>query len=238
MTLAADSIVTGANLITLDESLPRATAMAIRDGRIVFVGDDRGAEAMAGPETERLDLDGRTVTPGFIDAHVHLMSFGLHRLRQADLVGCKSLDELLERLAENASRHEGWIQGHGFDQSKLLERRFPTRQSSTVCRRRGRSSSRASAGTRWSSTRRRWRCWTPVSWPTATNARGFTPKTASTRFTGGSRRPVRAKWSRRCSKRPRVALRTASRRVQTLLDTPDQMAAYARLRRKGSCRSA
>jgi len=124
----ADLVVHDGNLITLDRAQPRVTGMAVRSGRIEFVGDDREALTFAGPGTQRVDLRGAAVTPGFCDAHVHFISYGLHLLKQVDLVGCRSVDEVLERLSELASRSRGWIQGHGFDQDKLTEKRFPTRR--------------------------------------------------------------------------------------------------------------
>src|SRR5688572_3557518 len=118
-----DLIFTGGNLITLDPRRPRATAMAVRDARIALVGDDRAVLASATPQTKRIDLAGRTVTPGFIDSHVHLLWYGTQLLRQADLVGSRDVDDVLGRLSELAKRTDGWIQGHGFDQDKLRERR-------------------------------------------------------------------------------------------------------------------
>src|SRR5688572_22294252 len=115
--LAADLLVTNANLITLDPWRSRAAAMAVRGGRVVFVGDAPEAARLAGPETRRLDLAGRTVTPGLIDSHIHLLWYGSQLLKQADLVGCGDIDEMLGRLSALAGRvGEGWLQGHGFDQ--------------------------------------------------------------------------------------------------------------------------
>lgn len=125
--IPADWILTSANLITCDDRQPRATAMAGYNGRLVYVGDDATASRFAGPHTRRLDLAGKTIVPGFCDAHVHLFWYGQQLLRQADLVGSQSIDEVLARLLHLAGRSEGWIQGHGFDQDKLADRRFPTR---------------------------------------------------------------------------------------------------------------
>src|SRR5215207_3110462 len=119
MVHAADLILTGGNLVTLNDASPRAAAMAVRGDRIFTVGDDREILAFAGPETRRVDLAGKTVTPGFIDSHIHLLWFGRQLLREADLVGSTSVDDVLFRLSGLAGRSEGWIQGHGFDQDKL-----------------------------------------------------------------------------------------------------------------------
>jgi predicted amidohydrolase YtcJ len=125
--LASDLILTGGNFITLDSRQPRATAIAVRAGKIALVGDDRAVLATASPQTRRIDLAGKTVTPGFIDSHIHLLWYGTQLLREADLVGSASIDDVLSRLSVIASRTDGWIRGHGFDQDKLRERRFPTR---------------------------------------------------------------------------------------------------------------
>src|SRR5262245_29664820 len=128
MNLAADLILTNANLITLNPRLRRATALAIRGERILAVGDDRGITALASPHTRRIDLAGKTVVPGFIDSHIHMLWYGLQLRQEADLVGSTSVDDVLSRLAALAKRGEEWIRGHGFDQDKLKEKRFPTRE--------------------------------------------------------------------------------------------------------------
>src|ERR1043166_9483827 len=67
----ADIVVRKANLITMDTNQPRAQAFAVADGRFVFVGNDDAVERFIGPKTLLLELTGKTVTPGFIDAHAH-----------------------------------------------------------------------------------------------------------------------------------------------------------------------
>jgi predicted amidohydrolase YtcJ len=69
--LTADLIVTGARILTMDPARPHATALAVRGDRLLAVGADEEIEALAGPGTERIDARGRTVVPGFIDAHSH-----------------------------------------------------------------------------------------------------------------------------------------------------------------------
>jgi len=68
----ADTIYVNGNVYTVDEDFRIATAFAIEDGEFVYVGDDVGARAHAGPETFVVDLDGRTVLPGLHDAHIHI----------------------------------------------------------------------------------------------------------------------------------------------------------------------
>ncbi|MBC8140172.1 MAG: amidohydrolase [Armatimonadetes bacterium] len=121
------------DITTLDDAVPHATALVVRDGRIVFVGDDEDAEAFAGAGAARTDLSGRCVVPGFCDAHLHVFWWGLLLTRQADLTGADSIDEVLvwlsdtARMSDKSGTGDGWILGRGFDQDKLRENRFPTR---------------------------------------------------------------------------------------------------------------
>ena len=127
--LSADLILTGGNLVTLDRLKPRAAALAVRNGRFFAVGTDGEINALAGSHTQRIDLRGRTVVPGFIDSHIHLLWYGSQLLRYADLVGCADVEDLLSRVSASARRNpNGWVQGHGFDHSKMREGRFVTRQ--------------------------------------------------------------------------------------------------------------
>ena len=123
----ADLIVTNARIYTVDDNRPIAAAMAIRDGRVIFVGSARGAEVFAGSRTERLDLDGKTVIPGMVDAHAHLLGLGT-ALRIVDLVGTRSYEEVIERVVERARTvPEGeWVRGRGWDQNDWAVTQFPT----------------------------------------------------------------------------------------------------------------
>ncbi|HJS42426.1 MAG TPA: amidohydrolase [Gemmatimonadales bacterium] len=123
----ADLIVTNARIYTSDVNRPIAEALAVRNGRIAFVGSNRGALALAGPRTERLDLTGRTVIAGMVDAHTHLLGLG-QALRTVDLVGTRSYDEVVARVAERAksARPGEWIRGRGWDQNDWADTRFPT----------------------------------------------------------------------------------------------------------------
>jgi len=93
----ADLVLTGASVVTLDPARPRATAIAVRAGRILRVGSDAEVQALAGPRTRRLALAGRAVVPGLADAHAHVESLG-ESLEELSLVGATSLEEVLERV--------------------------------------------------------------------------------------------------------------------------------------------
>lgn len=115
------------NVVTMNPSQPRAEAVAVRDGRIAYVGSSEKAEKHC-PEGEVLDLEGRAVLPGLIDSHVHLMELGLSML-SVDARGVQSISELQDRVraaARNAKKGD-WIIGRGWDQELLREKRYPTR---------------------------------------------------------------------------------------------------------------
>ena len=126
----ADLVVTNARVYTADVNRPTAEAFAVREGRIVFVGSQRGALALAGPKTQRLDLAGRTVLPGIVDAHAHLLGLG-QALRTVDLRGTRSYEEIVSRMAERARSVPAgtWIRGRGWDQNDWADTRFPTHEA-------------------------------------------------------------------------------------------------------------
>ncbi len=100
---AADLILVGGRIYTLDAQKPWAQALAIRGDRILAVGGDREIRALAGPHTRVLDLRGKFALPGFNDAHVHIDSTG------ALLVGANLLDvhepnAFVERVRAAAAR--------------------------------------------------------------------------------------------------------------------------------------
>lgn len=111
------TLLLNANIYTLDSQNPRATAIAIRDGKIVAVGDD-ALRAMARPHTRLVDLEGRTVLPGLTDSHIHFEWYSLG-LANVD-VETDTLAEALHRVAERAAATAPgqWIRGHGWNASR------------------------------------------------------------------------------------------------------------------------
>ena len=109
-TYRADTVIRRANVITIDPSQPRATAVAMRDGRIIGVGSDADVATLVGPNTKTLDLAGKTVLPGFIDAHIHVLSSGTRHVMAADCslptIG-DIQDALRERVAVTPGRPVG-----------------------------------------------------------------------------------------------------------------------------------
>jgi predicted amidohydrolase YtcJ len=120
------------NIHTMDADHPRATALAVDrgSGRIVAVGDDADIRQLAGPLTDTLDLGGRTVLPGFIDAHTHLLGYAETRL-EVSLRGVRSEDEAVDRVRVRAEQVPAgsWIQGHGWDKNTWPGEHFPTKAS-------------------------------------------------------------------------------------------------------------
>jgi predicted amidohydrolase YtcJ len=112
-------VLTHAVVRTVDPDRPRAEAVAIRDGRIAAVGSDGEIAPLVGPGTRVLDLAGRTVVPGFYDAHAHLLAMGFARI-DVDLEGARSYAEVVERVAAAAeTRRPGeWIRGRGWHEEK------------------------------------------------------------------------------------------------------------------------
>ena len=125
----ADLIVTHARIYTVDEARPLATALAVKDGRVLFVGDDRGASALKGAATRMVDARGQTIIPGMVDAHAHLLGLGL-TLRNVDLTGTRSYDEVVARVAARAREvpKGSWILWRGWDQNDWGDTRFPTHE--------------------------------------------------------------------------------------------------------------
>jgi predicted amidohydrolase YtcJ len=125
-----DLVVVNARIYTVDNARPRASALAVRDGRIVFVGSDSEARVIARASTRIVDLRGRTVIPGMVDAHAHLMGFATS-LRNVLLAGSSSYDEVIRRVIERAqtTKPGEWVQGRGWDQNLWPEKTFPTHEA-------------------------------------------------------------------------------------------------------------
>ena len=111
----ADLVLTGGRIATMDPARSFVTALAVRDGRIAAAGPDAVVAALIGPSTRVIALRGRTVTPGFQDAHVHPVHGGLARLR-CELHGTTGAENYYAIIAEYARTHpdEAWIRGGGW----------------------------------------------------------------------------------------------------------------------------
>lgn len=133
---AADVILHGGQVLTMGAALGRAAALAIAGDRVAAVGSDAEVLALAGGTTRLIDLQGRTVVPGFIDTHAHLDREGLRRA-YPDLQGCRSITDVQAIVRrEAAARRPGeWIvllplgepPFHAQQAEALAEGRFPDR---------------------------------------------------------------------------------------------------------------
>jgi hypothetical protein len=115
-----DLVLLNGNVVTMDPRRPRAEAMAVHDGKFVAVGSTKEIRALAGPGSEVVELQGRTVLPGFIDAHIHGASSGRINLLSVDCAVATAA-ELKERIRRRARElpAERWIVGDKYDDTKM-----------------------------------------------------------------------------------------------------------------------
>jgi predicted amidohydrolase YtcJ len=118
----ADSVYINGIIYTVDEANPKAQAVAVKDGLIMAVGSTEEIQAYVDESTEVIDLQGKTMTPGIIESHAHLMGIGYNKL-EIDLMGVKTYDELIQKVAEAAATAKpgDWITGRGWHQDKWLQ---------------------------------------------------------------------------------------------------------------------
>lgn len=125
--MLADLVLTNGRIYTIEARQPWVTAVAIARGRVLAVGDDDAMKALLAPGGEWIDLQGRGVTPGLVDAHVHFQWYSLS-LRHIDLFEVPTLAEAVRRVAMGAERAQpgDWLRGRGWTQELWADRRFPT----------------------------------------------------------------------------------------------------------------
>lgn len=123
----ADLVLTNAKIWTANPAQPEAEAIAIRGGRLVFVGKADQLKAHIGPDTQKLDLGGRRVVPGFFDSHVHLLGAG-QQISRVFLKDCADEAEFGRRLrAFDRKLPPGrWLLGGDWDHDRTLGSRLPT----------------------------------------------------------------------------------------------------------------
>ncbi|RDV26817.1 amidohydrolase [Alteromonas aestuariivivens] len=133
----ADRVFYNGPILTMDDSQPQAEAIAIKDGIIIAVGTEASVMKTAGSQTQRVDLQGKPLLPGFVDSHGHAWMIGLQAM-SANLLpapdgGGNNMPSLLRLLSQWAAsepellKQTGWIVGFGYDNSQLDEQRHPTR---------------------------------------------------------------------------------------------------------------
>ncbi len=124
--MQATLVLYNGKIHTMEPRQPQVQAIALAGDRIVAVGGDMEMRALLAADGAAIDLEGRTVTPGFIDAHLHFLSYGLS-LREIDLMGVTSLENALERVTARAATTPAgqWLSGRGWDQSLWPTNAFP-----------------------------------------------------------------------------------------------------------------
>ena len=122
-------ILYNANIITINDRQPRAEAVAIAEGRFLAVGTNEKLQALATGNTKKINLEGQTVVPGFIDAHTHPAEAGLMHLRQVDC-DLRSIAEIRNAISERASKTPAgdWVLGFKYDDTKTSDGRPLTRE--------------------------------------------------------------------------------------------------------------
>ncbi|MCR9294457.1 MAG: amidohydrolase [bacterium] len=134
----ADKIYFGGNILTIDDVRPTAQAVAVREGKILAVGTQEEVFLAKGPATQLIDLQGRTMLPGFVDAHGHVMGGGLQALSANILAPpdgqVKDIASLQQTLREWMLEHREAVErvqlviGFGYDNAQLAELRHPLRE--------------------------------------------------------------------------------------------------------------
>jgi predicted amidohydrolase YtcJ len=122
----ADLVLFHGRILTLDPSDTVVEALAVRGGKIIATGSDRVILRLAGAATKRIDLRGRTATPGLIDSHAHIADGGVEELYHVHLSDVSTVAEAVRRVQAGLAllKPGAWLQGDGWDEGKLAERRY------------------------------------------------------------------------------------------------------------------
>jgi predicted amidohydrolase YtcJ len=125
-----DLIFTGGQVHTVNAKNDIVEAVAVGGGRILAAGSTADIRALAGPGTREVALHGRSLLPGLIDAHCHMTGLGMAMVSiDCKAPGMQSIEALQKAVHERAATQPPgtWIRGRGYDQTRLRERRHPTR---------------------------------------------------------------------------------------------------------------
>jgi len=131
----ADTVILGGKIYTSDDKQAEVEAVVIKGDRIEFAGNEKEAREWIGEKTKVVDLQGKTMTSGFIESHGHIMGLGYNEL-QLDLMDVKSFEEIIARVKEAVAKAEPgqWIVGRGWHQDKwdtrpaVMIKGFPVHQ--------------------------------------------------------------------------------------------------------------
>src|SRR5580704_8669288 len=126
---APDLILLNGRFTTLDKSKPTATAVAIKDGKFIAVGEDSGISQLKSDSTRTVDLNGRRVLPGLIDNHLHIIRGGLNFNMELRWDGVRSLADAMAMLKAQVAitPPPQWVRVvGGFTEHQFAEKRLPT----------------------------------------------------------------------------------------------------------------
>lgn len=133
-TVSADVVYVNGTVLTMNATNAIAQAVAVEGEKIKAVGSTTEIQALIGPKTRVVDLAGKTLIPGFVDAHSHFPESGIRALYRVDcnsppIGSTKSIADIISRLKEAAQKTPKgqWIQAFGYDDTLLAEKRHPTR---------------------------------------------------------------------------------------------------------------
>ena len=119
-----DVIVTNANIYTVNQTFDKAQAFAIKDGRFIEVGTTNAINSKYEAQNT-VDVENKTIVPGFIDAHCHFLGLGFNQ-QAVNLVGTKSFEEVVKRVIDFKNKTNAkYIKGRGWDQNDWEEKEFP-----------------------------------------------------------------------------------------------------------------
>ena len=128
---APDILLTNAHALTLDRARPRADTIAVRGGRIAWVGACGGSLPILPPHTQVIDCGGQTIVPGFIDAHCHILAYA-SALTAVDCsaTAVSSISDIVNAIRQRAQSipRGAWIRAAGYREFDLQEKRHPTRR--------------------------------------------------------------------------------------------------------------
>jgi len=123
----ADLIVTNANIYTVDENFNKAESFAVKDGKIIAVGSTSEIDDKY-KAVDTINANGKTIVPGFIDAHCHFLGLGFNK-QTVDLVGTTSFEELMKRVLDfQNENNKKFILGRGWDQNDWEDQQFPNKK--------------------------------------------------------------------------------------------------------------
>lgn len=127
--MTAEKIFYNAHILTQDKSNPVASAFAVSNQKIIAVGSNAEMLQLQTPNSKLENLEGKTVLPGFNDAHIHIWKVGNLLTFMLDLRGMKSIEEMQQRLSDYAKQNPdlSWIQARGFNEALFPDKRMPNK---------------------------------------------------------------------------------------------------------------